>query len=57
MDILKKNLIDWKEERLIRRLYQGQKIVVTLEKKMTNKKQIVNDVRQSNCIPFILFNS
>ena len=51
MDIVKKNGINWKERRLIRRVYQDQKIVVRLGNKVTKKMKIGKGVRQGCCMP------
>lgn len=56
MNILKDNGINWKQRRLIRRLYQEQKIVVRLGKKMTKEIKIGKGVRQGCCTFPKLFN-
>lgn len=56
MQILKATGIDWRERRLISKLYMGQKVKVQLDRGETRSVQIGRGVRQGCCLSPILFN-
>jgi hypothetical protein len=57
MQILKATGIDWRERRLISKLYMVQKVKVRLDRGETASVQIGRGVRQGCCLSPILFNS
>ena len=56
MQILKRSGIDWRERRLISKLYMEQKVKVRLDRGETRSVQIGRGVRQGSCLSPILFN-
>ena len=56
MQILKRTGIDWRERRLISKLYMDQKVKVRLDRGETRSVQTGRGVRQGCCLPPILFN-
>jgi len=56
MQILKRNGIDWRERRLISKLYMDQRVRVRLDRGETRSVQIGRRVRQGYCLSPILFN-
>ena len=56
MQILKRIGIDWRERRLISKLYIEQKVKVQLDQGETRSVQIGRGVRQRCCLSPILFN-
>ena len=56
MQILKRICIDWRERRLISKLYMEQKVKVRLDQGETRSVQIGTGVRQRCCLSPILFN-
>jgi len=56
MHILKRNGIDWRERRLISRLYMDQRVNIRLDRGETRSVQIGRGVRQGCCLSPILFN-
>src|SRR5215469_12985860 len=56
MQILKKSGIDWRERRLICRLYMDQRVKVRLDRGETRSVQIGRGVRQGCCLSLTLFN-
>ena len=56
MQILKRTGIDWRERRLIGKLYMEQKVKVRLDRGETRSVQIGRGVRQGCCLSPILFN-
>uniref|UniRef100_A0A8D8UAM4 Craniofacial development protein 2 n=1 Tax=Cacopsylla melanoneura TaxID=428564 RepID=A0A8D8UAM4_9HEMI len=56
MKILKDIQINWKDRRLIRELYKGQKVVVRVENEETEEVIIGRGVRQGCCMSPALFN-
>ena len=55
MQILKRTGIDWRERRLISKLYMGQRVKVRLDRGETRSVQIAR-VRQRYCLSPFLFN-
>ena len=56
MQILKRIGIDWRERRLISKLYMEQKVKVRLHRGETRSVKIGRGVRQGCCLSPILFN-
>jgi len=56
MQILKINGIDWRERRLIRKLYMKHKVKVRLDRGETRSVKTGRGVRQGCCSSPILFN-
>jgi len=56
MQILKRTGIDWRERRLISKLYMDQRVNVRLDRGETRSVQIGRGVRQGCCLSPILFN-
>ena len=56
MQILKRTGIDWRERRLINKLYMDQRVKVRLDRGETRSVQIGRGVRQGCCLSPILFN-
>ena len=56
MQILKRTGIDWRERRLISKLYMDQRVKVRLDQGETRSVQIGIGVRQGCCLLPILFN-
>ena len=56
MQILKRISIDWRERRLISKLYMEQKVKVLLDRGETRSVKIGRGVRQGCCLSPILFN-
>jgi len=56
MQILKRTSIDWRERRLISKLYMDQRVKVRLDRGETRRVQIRRGVRQGCCLSPILFN-
>jgi len=56
MQILKGTSIDWRERRLISKLYMYQRIKVRLDRGETRSVQIGRGVRQGYCLSPIQFN-
>ena len=56
MQILKRTGIDWRERRLISKLYMEQKFKVRLDRGETRSVQTGRGVRQGCCLSPILFN-
>jgi len=56
MHILKRTGIDWRERRLIRKLYMDQRVNVRLGRGETRTVQIGIGVIQGCCLSLILFN-
>ena len=56
MQILKRTGIDWRERRLISKLYMDQRVKVQLDLGETRSVQIGRGVRQGCCLSPILFN-
>jgi hypothetical protein len=56
IEILKKTCIDWREGRLIRKLYMNQSVKLRLDQGMTKIVKIVRGVRQGCCLSPLLFN-
>ena len=56
MQILKRIGIDWRERRLISKLYTEQKVKVRLDRGETRSVQTGRGVRQGCCLSPILFN-
>jgi len=56
MQILKRSSIDWRERRLISKLYMDQMIKVRLDRGETRSVQIGRGVRQGCCLSPSLFN-
>jgi len=56
MQILKRTGIDWRERRLISKVYMDQRIKVRLDRGETRSVQIRRGVRQGCCLSPILFN-
>jgi hypothetical protein len=56
MQILKGNGIDWREIRLISKLYTDQKVKIRLDRGETRSVQIGRGARQVFCWSSILFN-
>ena len=56
MQILKRTGIDWRERRLISKLYTVQRVKVRLDRGETRSVQIGRGVRQGCCLSPILFN-
>ena len=56
MRILKKSGIDWRERRLISKLYMEHKVKVRLDRRETRSVQIGRGVRKGCCLSPILFN-
>jgi hypothetical protein len=56
MQILKGNGIDWRERRLISKLYMEQSVKVRLDQGGTRSVKIGRGVRQGCCLSPILFN-
>ena len=55
MQILKRTGIDWRERRLISKLYVDQRVKVRLDRGETRSVQIGRGVRQGCCLSPILF--
>jgi hypothetical protein len=55
-DILKKTGIDWREKRLISKLYMDQSVKVWLDQEVTKSVKIGRGVRQGCCLSPLLFN-
>ena len=55
MQILKRTGIDWRERRLISKLYMDQRVKVRLDRGETRSVQIRRGVRQGCCLSPILF--
>jgi len=56
MQILKRTGIDWRERRLISKLYTDQRVKARLDRGETRSVQIGRGVRQGCCLSPILFN-
>ena len=56
MQILKRTGIDWRERRLISKLYMDQRIKVRLDAGKRRSVQIGRGVRQGCCLSPVLFN-
>ena len=56
MQILKRSSIDWRERRLISKLYMDQSVKVRLDHGETRSVQIGRGVRQGCCLSPSLFN-
>ena len=56
MQILKRTGIDWRERRLISKLYMYQRVKVRLDRGETISVQFGRGVRQGCCLSIILFN-
>ena len=56
MQILKRIGIDWRERRLISKLYLEQKVKVRVDWGETRSAQIGRGIRQGRCLSPILFN-
>ena len=56
MQILKRTGINWRERRLISKLYMEQKVKVRLDRGETRSVQIGRGVRQGCCLSPVLFN-
>ena len=56
MQILKRTGIDWRERRLISKLYMDQRVKVRLDRGETRSVHNERVVRQGCCLPPILFN-
>ena len=56
MQILKRTGIDWRERRLISKLYMDQRVKVRLDRRETRRVQIRRGVRQGCCLSPVLFN-
>ena len=56
MQILKRTGIDWRERRLISKLYMDQRVKVRLDRGERRSVQIGRGVRQGCCLSPILFN-
>ena len=56
MQVIKRIGIDWRERRLIRKLYMEQKVKERLDREETRSVQIGRGVRQGCCLSPILFN-
>jgi len=56
MQVLKRTGIDWRERRLISKLYMDQRVKVRLDRGETRSVQIGRGVRQGCCLSPILFN-
>jgi len=56
MQILKRTGIDWRERRLISKMYMDQRVKVRLDRGDTRFVQIGRGVRQRCCLSPILFN-
>jgi len=56
MQILKRTGIDWRERRLINKLYMDQRVKVRLDRGKTRSVQIGRGVRQGCCLSPIMFN-
>jgi hypothetical protein len=56
MEILKKTGIDWRERRLISKLYMDQSVKVCLDQGVTKSVKIGRGVRQGCCLSPLLFN-
>ena len=56
MQILKRIGIDWRERRLISKLYMEQKVKVRLDQGETRSVQIGRGVRKGCCLSPVLFN-
>jgi hypothetical protein len=56
MEILQKTGIDWRERRLIRKLYMDQSVKVRLDQGLTKSVNIGRGVRQGCCLSPLLFN-
>ena len=55
MQILKRTGIDWRERRLISKLYMDQRVKVRLDRGETRSVQIGRGVSQGCCLSTILF--
>jgi len=56
MQILKIRFIDWRERRLISKLYMDQRVKIRLDRGETRSVQIGRGVRQGCCSSPVLFN-
>jgi len=56
MQILKGNVINWRERRLISNLYMAQSVKVRLNRGETRSVKTARGVRQGRCLSTILFN-
>jgi len=56
MQILKRTGIDWRERRLISKLYMDQRVKIQLDRGETMSVQIGRGFRQGCCLSPILFN-
>jgi hypothetical protein len=56
MEILKKTGTDWRERRLISKLYKDQSAKVWLDQGVTNSVKVGRGVRQGYCLSPLLFN-
>jgi hypothetical protein len=56
MEILKKTGIDWRERRLISKLYVDQSVKILLDQGVTKNVKIGRRVRQGCCLSPLLFN-
>jgi len=56
MQILKRTGIDWRERRLINKLYMDQRVKVRLDRGKTRSVQVGRGVRQGCCLSPIMFN-
>jgi hypothetical protein len=56
MQILKETCIDWRERRLISKLYMDQKVKVRLDQEETRSVKIERGDKPGRCLSLIRFN-
>jgi len=56
MHILKRTVIDWRERRLVSKLYMDQRVKIRLDRGKTRSVKTGRGVRQGCCLSPILFN-